>query len=109
MVLCAQNDAEGSVIELLEPPAGSEAGDHIIFAGHDRKPDTILEDSFKMEEDGITHCKDKDKKKVKWTAWDRLMNSFKVNAEGKAAWESVVWATAKGEITASVVKNGIIK
>jgi hypothetical protein len=108
MVLCGQNDAEGSIVELLEPPAGSEAGDHVIFSGHDRKPEKILEEVVLMESDGVTPVK-RNKKKVMQTALDRLLPSFVVNAAGKAAWGEVVWATAKGEITAPVVKNGIIK
>jgi len=37
MVLCGQN-AEGTEVELLNPPAGSQPGDKISFAGEERNP-----------------------------------------------------------------------
>lgn len=37
MVMCAETE-DRSVIELLQPPAGSEAGDLISFEGAAREP-----------------------------------------------------------------------
>jgi len=37
MVLCAQ-PADGSVVEFLVPPEGSQPGDLITFEGYERKP-----------------------------------------------------------------------
>ena len=41
MVLCAQTD-DGSKIEFLSPPEGSQPGDIVTFEGYERKPLDVL-------------------------------------------------------------------
>lgn len=99
MVLCGEY-ADGSVIELLEPPAGSKPGDQISFAGFERVPLPQLKD---------TTLKDADNKKFKQTAWDRVIGTLKVSAEGVACIGDIPFSHPLGNVTVPTVRNGIIK
>jgi len=41
MVMCAQT-ADGTVVEFLQPPSGSQPGDEIFFEGFERAPPAEL-------------------------------------------------------------------
>jgi len=99
MVLCGEYK-DGSVIELLEPPAGSKAGDVVSFEGFERCPLPQLKD---------TALKDAEGKKFKQTAWDRTLSSLNVSAEGVARIGELVFTTVNGKVTVPTVRNGIIK
>jgi len=51
MVLCGEY-ADGSTIELLEPPAGSKAGDKISFEGFERVAPAKLVETKLKDKDG---------------------------------------------------------
>jgi methionine--tRNA ligase beta chain len=98
MVLCAQ-PADGSKIEFLQPPAGSQPGDLVTFEGYERKPVEQLPAS----------------KPNKPNAWDNiapglitdgnLNGCFKDPESGKL----LPFTTPKGVCKSSTVKDGIIK
>ena len=90
MVLAAETEDRESVIELLAPPEGSEPGDEISVDGFERKPENLLH---------------KDKKK---NAWMLEADKFKIDANGIANYDGHVIRTAKGEVHAPTVKNGVI-
>ncbi|ORY47410.1 tyrosine--tRNA ligase, cytoplasmic [Rhizoclosmatium globosum] len=88
MVLCASN-AEGTVVEFLEPPAGSVAGDRVFFEGHEGTPEAQLNP----------------KKKV----WETVQPDFKTREDRVAVWGSVEFRTSKGLIKATSLVGANIK
>ncbi|KAJ3287434.1 Tyrosine--tRNA ligase, cytoplasmic [Rhizoclosmatium sp. JEL0117] len=88
MVLCASN-AEGTVVEFLEPPAGSVAGDRVFFEGHEGTPEAQLNP----------------KKKV----WETVQSDFKTREDRVAVWGSVEFRTSKGLIKATSLVGANIK
>ena len=93
MVLCAQT-ADGSVVEFLKPPAGSQPGDHITFEGYDRKPLDQLP-AKKNPWDNVKPCLVTD---------DSLVGCYKDPESGKL----LPFKTEKGVCVASTVKGGVI-
>ncbi|KAJ3061128.1 hypothetical protein HDU99_005657, partial [Rhizoclosmatium hyalinum] len=88
MVLCASN-AEGTVVEFLEPPAGSVAGDRVYFEGHEGTPEAQLNP----------------KKKI----WETVQPDFKTRDDRVAVWGSVEFRTSKGLIKATSLIGANIK
>jgi len=99
MVLCGEY-ADRSVVELLEPPAGAKAGDPIVFEGFERCPEKELK-AIKL--------KDEKGQKYSQTAWDRLVPTLNISAEGVARIGEVAFGHALGNVTVPTVKNGIVK
>ena len=93
MVLCAQT-ADESVIELLQPPAGSEPGDPVTFEGFERAPLEQLPNA-KNPWDAVH---------PRFTTDDSLQGCFKTD-DGTL----VPFMTPKGVCKASTVKHGLIK
>lgn len=87
MVLCGETE-DKSVVELIEPPAGSEAGDLISFEGWARQPPTQLH--------------------PKKNPWDTVCPALKINSEGVACWNDVPFKTPKGVCKSGTLKMGVI-
>ena len=87
MVLCGEN-ADRTVIELIDPPAGSEPGDLVSFEGHERKPPAQLN--------------------VKKNPWDNVCPDLSINDKGECLWKDVVFKTPKGACTVSKLRAGVI-
>jgi glutamyl-tRNA synthetase len=89
MVLCASN-ADHTVVEFLQPPAGSQPGERVTFAGHPGEPEALLNP----------------KKKV----WETVQPDFTTTAgERVAVWRDVPFATARGVVTAPTLEGASIK
>ena len=80
MVLAGWNSDE-SCVELLDPPAGSEAGDKITVDGFERKPVDQLKKNSKKNE------------------FFQIVDKFRINEEGVACWDGHVFKTDKGLVT----------
>ena len=90
MVLCAETP-DKSAVELLKPPAGSQAGDLITFADQERDPPEALH---------------KDDKK---NPWFRVQPALNIDAEGVAKWNEFAMETEKGQCRAAGnIRNGVI-
>lgn len=91
MVMCAQLD-DGSVIEFLTPPEGSQVGDAVTFEGYERKPLEVLP--------------------AKKSPFDAQVANFIV-ADGVGCWKdgdkNIPFNTPKGICKAPTVKSGLIK
>jgi len=92
MVLCAQT-ADKSVVEFLNPPAGSEPGDLVSFEGYKREPLAVLP-AKKNPWDNVA---------PRLVTDDNLVGCFKDEA-GK----NIPFTTPRGQCTASTVKSGVI-
>ena len=93
MVLCAQTP-DGSTVEFLSPPEGSQPGDQVFFDGYPRKPLESLPG-----------------KKNPWdlVAPRLVMDSNKIGCYKDASDKCVPFKTEKGVCTAATITNGIIK
>mmetsp|Transcript_8687 Transcript_8687/g.10718 ORF Transcript_8687/g.10718 Transcript_8687/m.10718 type:complete len:163 (+) Transcript_8687:2838-3326(+) len=89
MVLCAETP-DKSAVELIQPPAGSQAGDLISFEGQERDPPAALH---------------KDDKK---NPWFRVEPELLIDGEGIAKWNEFAMKTDKGLFKAASIRNGII-
>ena len=87
MVLCGKA-ADGSKMELIEPPEGVPVGERITFAGHDGEPEAQLNP----------------KKKV----WEKLMPSHNTSESCVARFETTPFMTSKGACTVQTIANGAI-
>lgn len=85
MVLCGKA-ADGSKMELLEPPEGVPLGERITFAGHDGTPEAQLNP----------------KKKI----WEKVMPSLNTSAERVGRFEEVPFMTSKGPCTVATITGG---
>ena len=92
MVLAAAN-SDRTVVELVEPPAGSVVGERLVLAGMDWAG---------LGVDGVV-----DPKK-KGNAWDAVKGGLRVDAEGRATWQGRVWRTAAGECRAPTLRDAMI-
>ena len=89
MVLCAETP-DKSAVELIRPPAGSQAGDLITFADQERDPPAALH---------------KDDKK---NPWFRVQPALNIDADGVAKWNEFAMETEKGICKADSIRNGVI-
>ena len=87
MVLCATS---GDSVEFVVPPAGAALGERVVFAQHDGPP---------AEPSRV------DKKKL----FEAVAPGLKVDAEGRATWEGVVFGTSAGPCTVATLREGGIK
>ena len=83
MVLCGQTDSK---VELVDPPAGSVAGDLISFEGQARSPPAEALNSKKF--------------------FDKVAPDMAVNSKGEACWKEVQFKTDKGVCTVKSLKEG---
>ena len=88
MVLCGKA-ADGSKMELIEPPDGAAIGERITFEGHDGEPEAQLNP----------------KKKV----WEKLMPQLNTSDERVARYEAVPFMTKSGPCTVATIAKGGIK
>lgn len=87
MVLCGETE-DKSVVELIEPPEGSQPGDLISFEGWERKPPAQLN--------------------PKKNPWDNVWPDLKINSEGVACWKDIPFRTPKGVCKSGTLKTGVI-
>jgi methionine--tRNA ligase beta chain len=87
MVLCGET-ADKSVVELIEPPIGSQPGDLISFEGQDRNPPAVLN--------------------VKKNPWDNVSVELKINEQGQCCWKDGPFKTPRGVCTVPTLKAGVI-
>lgn len=92
MVLCANNE-DASVIEFLNPPAGSEPGDVVTFEGFERKPLDVLP--------------------AKKSPWETVAPKFITDGNMVGVYKgengNIPFKTSKGVCTATKIANGLIK
>jgi len=88
MVLAGQTK-DGSQVELLTPPAGSQPGDKITFAGEERKPLEQLP--------------------AKKSPWESVSKLLTVDGEGNAMWNNKHFTTDKGNVSVATIRNGTIQ
>jgi len=89
MVLCATS-ADGSKVELLQPPRDAPPGERVTFAGHEGEPDDVLNP----------------KKKV----WEKeVQPKLHTTAERVACFDGIPFTTTHGPCTAPTAANGTIK
>ena len=88
MILWAENTNKTEV-ELLIPPSLWKPGDKITVKGYKRHPLPIL----------------KPKKKI----FESVVEDFFVDSQGIAKYKDAAWETEHGNITASLITNGIIR
>ncbi|KCV72452.1 hypothetical protein H696_00044 [Fonticula alba] len=90
MVMCAAN-AEDTVVELVEPPAGAEVGDVIVFEGHPGEPLPQLNP----------------KKKI----FEALQPGLRTDANRVARWNDIAWSIKgkEGVCAPNTVANGTIR
>ena len=87
MVLCGKA-ADGSTMELIEPPAAAPIGERVRFEGHDGEPDAQLPP----------------KKKI----WEKVMPSLNTSAACVAQYEAIPFMTSAGPCTVQTISNGAI-
>lgn len=87
MVLCGET-VDKSIIEMIEPPAGSQPGDFVSFEGWERKPPAMLN--------------------VKKNPWDNVWPDLTINDKGECQWKNIVFKTPKGACTVATLRAGII-
>lgn len=88
MVMCASN-ADHTVVELLDPPAGSVPGDVVYFKGHQGTPDAVLNP----------------KKKV----FESVQPDFVTGDDLVARWKDVAFQTDRGVVKSRSLKGAHIK
>ncbi|NWU98657.1 SYYC protein, partial [Upupa epops] len=89
MVLCASSTGEPRQVELLEPPAGSCAGERVYVEGY---------------EDGDPEDELKPKKKV----FEKLQVDFHVSEDCVAQWKQHNFVTKLGTVSCKSLKGGTI-
>ena len=87
MVLAGET-TDGSAVELVCPPEGSQVGDLITFEGEGRSPPEGTINSKKFE---------------------KVSPFMKVNGDGVAVYKDIPFATPKGNCTVKKIRNGIVK
>ena len=89
MVLCATSP-DGARVEFVEPPAGAALGERVAFAGHAGPP---------AEPNRV------DKKKL----FEAVAPGLRLDAEGRATWEGVVFETSAGPCAVKTLREGGVK
>ncbi|GBC00936.1 hypothetical protein RclHR1_04000017 [Rhizophagus clarus] len=90
-MLLAASSSDDKTIELLDPPAGSEIGETVIFEGYGS-----------VERDGeILNPKNK--------IFEKVAENFKINEEGIATFKDIPFKTSKGDVTVKTLKEGTIR
>ncbi|KAJ1473165.1 hypothetical protein T484DRAFT_1637390, partial [Baffinella frigidus] len=82
MVLCGSN-AEHTAVQILEPPAGSEVGEHLYL------------DSFGLMKPS----------KSQQGIWKMVAPDMKLDGEGRAVYRDKLFSTAKGPLTCKTLKD----
>ncbi|KAF8974866.1 hypothetical protein BGZ46_009653 [Entomortierella lignicola] len=90
-MLLAGSNADGSVIELLQPPAGLEAGDLIEFEGYAQVDRSSPE-----------------KLNPKHLIFEKISEDFKISSEGHALYKDLQFKTKAGPVTLKSLKDGRI-
>jgi aminoacyl tRNA synthase complex-interacting multifunctional protein 1 len=88
MVLCATG-SDGK-IEFVEGPAGAQLGERVSFEGHSApaaEPNRV------------------DKKKL----FEAVAPGLRLDSEGRATWEGVVFSTSAGPCSCKTLREGNIK
>jgi len=89
MVLCGKA-ADGSAMELVEPPDGAAVGERVTFTGHEGEPESVINP------------------KKKPTTWEKVMPSLNTSAECVAQFEALPFMTTAGPCTVASIKGGAI-
>jgi len=88
MVLCGKA-ADGSSMELVEPPDGVPVGERVLCVGHDGEPEKA---------NTVT------KKKI----WEKVAPSCNTSADCVVRFEELPWTTSKGPCTVKSIANGAV-
>ncbi|KAF9917971.1 hypothetical protein BX616_010720 [Lobosporangium transversale] len=91
-MLLAGSSADDSVVELLQPPAGLEAGDVIEFEGFAQADRTSQE-----------------KLNPKHLIFEKVSEDFKISPEGIALYKDLQFSTKAGPVTLKSLKEGRIR
>ena len=81
MVLCANNE-DGSLVELVQPPAGSKPGDRVFLEGDENGKYFILDHVQSNSDLGTPDAQLQSKEKV----WETIQPLFKTNASRQASY-----------------------
>jgi len=87
MVLCGKA-ADGSAMELVEPPEGVPLGERVVCAGHEQEPESQLNP----------------KKKI----WEKVQPTLKTSAQCVVSFEELPLMTSKGACTVKSIANGAV-
>jgi len=87
MVLCGKA-ADGSAMELIEPPEGVPVGERVTCAGHEAEPEKVLNP----------------KKKI----WEKVQPTLNTSAECVARFAELPFMTSKGPCTVQSIANGAV-
>jgi len=88
MLLCAFA-ADGSAVELVEPPPGAPLGERVVFDGHDAPPEKQLNPRKKL--------------------WDRLQPEMNTAHDGTARFQQLPFSTPHGPCKCASIAGGAIK
>ncbi|KAG0002064.1 hypothetical protein BGZ80_002936 [Entomortierella chlamydospora] len=91
-MLLAGSNADDSVIELLQPPAGLEAGDLIEFEGY-----------------GQVDRSSPEKLNPKHLIFEKVSADFKISPDGHALYKELQFKTKAGPVTLKSLKEGRIR
>ncbi|KAF9192266.1 hypothetical protein BGZ51_005835 [Haplosporangium sp. Z 767] len=91
-MLLAGSSADDTVIELLQPPAGLEAGDKIEFEGY-----------------GQADRSSPEKLNPKHLIFEKVSADFTISADGKALYKELEFTTREGAVTLKSLKEGRIR
>ncbi|KAI8358226.1 tRNA synthetases class I-domain-containing protein [Mortierella sp. GBAus27b] len=91
-MLLAGSSPDDSVIELLQPPAGLEAGDLIEFEGY-----------------GQADRSSPEKLNPKHLIFEKVSEDFKISADGLALYKDLQFKTKAGPVTLKSLKEGRIR
>lgn len=118
-MLCATS-ADGSTVELVEPPEGSVVGERVSFEGHDMPPEETLPPKKKIWEKVSVA-------RVRGAMRNHLLQSFilpgrrplpsshqvqpelNTSADCVARWNEIPFRTSAGVCTVASVSGGTIK
>ncbi|KAF9359432.1 hypothetical protein BGX26_012332 [Mortierella sp. AD094] len=91
-MLLAGSSADDSVVELLQPPAGLEAGDLIEFEGY-----------------GQADRSSPEKLNPKHLIFEKVSEDFKISPNGHALYKDLQFTTKAGPVTLKSLKEGRIR
>lgn len=87
MVLAASNN-DKTQVELVDPPLGTNVGEHIVFDGFDYIPEAELKPKLKI--------------------WEKAQVHFRTNDDGFCCYKDVTFKTSMGPCTVKSLKNATI-